>query len=160
MSEFMIIRSKDLVYGLSTYLLTFDGLAEPNPGFVGAGAVLYHPDQKTVVFERGEARDYGTNNQAEYLGLQIGLESAAALGIKSLLIQGDSNLVVNQVAGRWKVRDEKLKEFHVRIMNLLDAFDHVGIRHVYRNMNQHADTLTNEVAQSKKGFYREFTFHS
>jgi len=136
------------------HYLAFDGLAAPNPGLVGAGAVLYSPDKKILV-ERGEYVSYGTNNQAEYLGLIIGLEVAIQKGIKNLIIQGDSMLVVKQVSGLWKVKDLKLQESHKKVKKLLESFTYFKINHVYRDNNKEADELTNEVARTKAGFYRE-----
>ena len=134
-------------------LLQFDGASEPNPGESCGGAVLFSPDRK-LIFERGEYIDYATNNQAEYTGLLVGLVSCVENGIKKLLIEGDSNLVINQVAGKWKIKDAELKIFHEEIIKLMDHFDFVAIRHIYREYNAHADRLTNEGVAKKEDFIR------
>ena len=148
---YFIIKGKEV----DAHLLQFDGASEPNPGESCGGAVLFTPGRK-VVFERGEYIDYATNNQAEYTGLLVGLVSCVEQGIKNLLIEGDSKLVINQVAGKWKVKDSELKLFHTEIIKLMDHFDFVAIRHVYREYNAHADRLTNEGVAKKADFMRLF----
>jgi ribonuclease HI len=146
---YFIIKGKEV----EAHLLQFDGASEPNPGESCGGAVLFTPDRK-VVFERGEYIEYATNNQAEYTGLLIGLVSCVEQGIKNLLIEGDSMLVINQVTNKWKVKDSELKLFHTEIIKLMDHFDFVAIRHVYREYNAHADRLTNEGVAKKADFMR------
>jgi ribonuclease HI len=140
------------------YLLQFDGLAAPNPGECTGGAVMYGPKGQSV-FETGHYMKFGTNNQGEYIGLLIGLQSAvqtSGLKIKNLLIEGDSMLVIKQVAGEWKVKDETLKIFYKEIQKLIKNFDYVAIRHVYRKDNVRADELTNETLGLKESFIRLF----
>ena len=146
---YFIIKGKET----ESYLLQFDGASEPNPGESCGGAVLFDPHGK-VIFERGEYIDHATNNQAEYTGLLVGLVSCLEQGVKNLLIEGDSNLVVNQVAGKWKIKDPELQIFHAEIIKLMDHFDFVAIRHVYREYNAHADRLTNEGVAKKADFMR------
>jgi ribonuclease HI len=140
------------------HLLQFDGLSQPNPGTSTAGAVLFSPiiteTQRAPIFERGEFMNYATNNQAEYTGLLIGLKSAKELQIKNLLIEGDSQLVINQVQGKWKVSNDSLKVLNKEILELLKDFDFVAIRHVYRNSNKYADKITNDVLESKQSYFK------
>jgi ribonuclease HI len=152
-NSYTIIKGSPSTPESTCYLLQFDGLCEPNPGTATAGAVLYTPD-KTVVVERGEYIGPGTNNTAEYTGLLIGVKSAVDFGVKKLLIEGDSNLVVQQVSGNWKVNNEALKALHKEIRELLTRFDFVAIRHVYRDSNVAADAITNAVFKSRQSFYR------
>ena len=136
-------------------LLQFDGLAAPNPGEATSGAVLFIDG--SVIFEVAEYYGFGTNNQAEYNSLLLGLSRARDLGIRILRIEGDSNLVVNQVAGKWQVKDLELKVICNKIKEIIkNDFDCVTIRHIYREYNKHADALTNECLASKKGFYRSY----
>jgi ribonuclease HI len=138
------------------YLLQFDGLAAPNPGECTGGAVLYDPKGKTV-FETGHYMKFGTNNQGEYMGLFIGIQAASQIsGLRNLLIEGDSMLVIKQLMGEWKVKDETLKIFYKEIQKLIKSFDYVGIRHVYRKDNVRADELTNETLGLKDSFFRIF----
>jgi ribonuclease HI len=137
------------------YLLQFDGLAAPNPGQATAGAVLFSPEGK-VVFELADYLGIQTNNYAEYTGLLIGLRLAKERGIKVIRIEGDSNLVIQQVKGLWKVKEPSLKPLFENIMKLLIDFKVESIKHVYREYNKAADALTNECLALKRGFVREY----
>lgn len=138
------------------YLLQFDGGAVPNPGTCGSGAVIYNPLGKKIL-ERGRYIEYGTNNLAEYTGLEIGLELALREGFINLKIEGDSNLVINQIIGSWAVKAGGLKESHKRVMALLGQFNYVVGRHVYREFNSAADDLTNELQGTRASFERRVT---
>jgi ribonuclease HI len=137
------------------YLLQFDGLAAPNPGQATAGAVLFSPEGK-VVFELADYLGIQTNNYAEYTGLLIGLRFAKQKGIKNIKIEGDSNLVIQQVKGLWKVKEPRLKPLFEEIVKLLIDFKVESINHIYRDYNKHADALTNECLALKSGFVREY----
>jgi ribonuclease HI len=152
-NSYTVIKGSPSTPESACYLIQFDGLCEPNPGIATAGAVLYTPE-KSILMERGEFIGPGTNNTAEYTGLLIGVKSAVDFGVKKLLIEGDSNLVVQQVSGNWKVNNETLKVFHKEIRELLTRFDFVAIRHVYRDSNVAADAITNAVFKSRQSFYR------
>jgi len=138
-----------------SYLLQFDGLASPNPGEATAGAVLFSPEGK-VVFEVADYLGIQTNNYAEYSGLLIGLKLAKQKGYKQIKIEGDSNLIIQQVKGLWKVKEPRLKILFEQIMKLLIDFKVESIKHVYREYNKVADALTNECLLTKKGFIREY----
>jgi len=139
-----------------SYLLQFDGLASPNPGEATAGAVLFSPEGK-VVFEVADYLGIQTNNYAEYSGLLIGLKLAKQKGYKQIKIEGDSNLIIQQVKGLWKVKEPRLKILFEQIMKLLIDFKVESIKHVYREYNKVADALTNECLLTKKGFIREYS---
>jgi ribonuclease HI len=144
----------------SCCLLQFDGLSQPNPGVSTAGAVLFSPTESSAtirepIFERGIFIDYATNNQAEYTSLLIGLQSALELNVHRLLIEGDSQLVISQTAGLWKVKNEALQQLHTEVLALLKSpqFEFIAIRHVYRKNNTYADGITNKVFASRESFY-------
>jgi ribonuclease HI len=138
------------------YLLQFDGASDPNPGPSAGGAVLFHPGTTDPVFERYEFIPHATNNEAEYNGLIIGLQEAADAGIKNLLIEGDSNLIINQFAGTWKIKAQNLVSLHKKARDLLSSFDFVAIKHIPREKNTHADRLTNEGVKEKDSVLRLF----
>ena len=138
-----------------SYLLQFDGLASPNPGEATAGAVLFSPEGK-IVFEVADYLGIQTNNYAEYTGLLIGLRLAKEKGYRQIKIEGDSNLVIQQVKGLWKVKEPSLRLLFEQIMKLLVDFKVESIKHVYREYNKVADALTNECFATKKGFVREY----
>jgi ribonuclease HI len=136
----------------NAYRLQFDGKSEPNPGPSSAGAVIHYPNSEAVKAEVGEWIPNATNNEAEYKSLLIGLELAVQLGIKNILIAGDSNLVINQVFGDWKVKSENLREVNRKIKNFFKNFDFIAAKHVYRERNAYADNITNVVHEKKKGY--------
>jgi len=139
----------------NAYRLQFDGKSEPNPGPSSAGAVIHYPNSEAVKAEVGEWIPNATNNEAEYKSLLIGLELAVQLGIKNLLIAGDSNLVINQVFGDWKVKSENLREVNRKIKNLFKNFDFIAAKHVYRERNAYADNITNVVHENKKSYLKK-----
>ncbi len=138
-----------------SYLLQFDGLASPNPGEATAGAVLFAPNEARV-FEVAEYLGIKTNNYAEYSGILIGLRWAKEKGVKKIKIEGDSMLVIQQISGKWKVKEPSLKPLFQEVMKLLLDFEVEYIKHVYRDANKIADGLTNECLALKKGFVREY----
>jgi ribonuclease HI len=119
-----------------------DGGARGNPGPAAIGAVVRGPDGE-VVEERGERIGRATNNVAEYRALLLGIELAAAHGASELELVGDSELIVRQVEGRYKVKDATMKELHGQVKTALNGFDGWSIRHVRREDNADADRLVN-----------------
>jgi ribonuclease HI len=121
-----------------------DGGARGNPGPAAIAAVLADPDGE-VLEERSEAIGRATNNVAEYQALLLGIEHARALGARELELVGDSELIVRQVRGEYRVKDAALRELHARVEAALAGFDRWSIRNVPRAENEHADRLVNEV---------------
>lgn len=134
------------------YLLQFDGGAVPNPGEGCGAAVIFSPEPRVSVFKGGTYLEKATNNQAEYIGLLFGLQTAVKMGITRIIIEGDSQLVVFQVSRKWNVNNEHLKMYHTNIQTLLSNFEYVGIRHVLRAYNKVADALTGEGIRRKCSF--------
>ena len=139
-------------------LIQFDGAAEPNPGPACGSAVLYKTTNGstwTATHEAGVYNQYWTNNQAEYEGMILGLRIAQRLGIREVLIEGDSALVVCQTTKEWKCKDVKMQQKQAEVQQLLQSFTFVGIRHVLRHLNQHADALSKEGVMKGENFARE-----
>jgi ribonuclease HI len=120
-----------------------DGGARGNPGPAAIAAVLADPGGE-VLEERSEAIGRATNNVAEYRALLLGIERARALGARQLELVGDSELIVRQVRGEYRVKDAALRELHSRVKAALADFDRWSIRNVPREDNAHADRLVNE----------------
>lgn len=120
-----------------------DGGARGNPGPAAIAAVVQEGNGE-VVEERSEAIGIATNNVAEYRALLLGIERAAALGARRLELIGDSELIVRQVNGEYKVKDEALRALHRQVREALDDFEEWSIRHVRRDENAEADRLVNE----------------
>jgi len=119
-----------------------DGGARGNPGPAAIGVVLRDPDG-AVVEELGETIGKATNNVAEYRALLRGIELAAAHGATELELIGDSELVVRQIEGRYKVKDATLRELYEEAKRELTGFESWSIRHVRREANADADRLVN-----------------
>jgi ribonuclease HI len=124
-------------------VVNVDGGARGNPGPAAIAAVVQGPGGE-VLEERGERIGRATNNVAEYRALLLGIERAAALGAGELELVGDSELVVRQVKGEYKVKDATLRELHGQVKAALREFDRWSICHVRREYNAEADRLVNE----------------
>lgn len=119
-----------------------DGGSRGNPGPAGIGFTLEMDDGLT--YRGGSFIGETSNNVAEYNALVWGLENAKAAGITHLDIQADSELMVNQVTGVYRVRNEGLKPLFAQVRVLLGSFQSFTIEHVYRENNAAADALANE----------------
>jgi ribonuclease HI len=119
-----------------------DGGARGNPGPAAIGAVV-RDGSGEILQERGERIGRATNNVAEYRALLLGIELAAALGASELELVGDSELIVRQVEGRYKVKDATMRELHAEVKQALEPFERWSIRHVRREQNADADRLVN-----------------
>lgn len=123
--------------------IRFDGGAVPNPGEMGIGIVLMENDK--VIKKISEKLDgTGTNNIAEYTALSKGISKALELVWTDVVIEGDSELVISQVKGLWKVNDEKLKVLHKKVKDKLSNFDSYELRHIPREDNSLADELVSK----------------
>jgi len=145
----------------AAWLIQFDGAANPNPGPASAGAVLWSPKdlegKRIPVFESGKFLGKATNNIAEVQGLLLGLQIAAMRGARELLIEGDSELIIFQQTGRYKVSDRNLKVWWANIQAAMmdeTSFDWIAIRQVPREQNERADSITKEVLGRKQSFQR------
>ena len=120
-----------------------DGGARGNPGPAAIAAVVATPEGE-VLEEIGETIGPATNNVAEYRALLLGIERAQALGASELDLVGDSELIVRQVKGEYKVKDPTLRELHAQVRAALGGLDRWSIRHVRREHNAEADRLVND----------------
>ncbi len=125
-------------------IVNVDGGARGNPGPAAIGAVVRSIDGE-VLEERGERIGTATNNVAEYRALLLGIARASELGASELELVGDSELIVRQVEGKYKVKDATLRELHAEALRALRRFDSWSIRHVRREQNAEADRLVNAV---------------
>jgi ribonuclease HI len=120
-----------------------DGGSRGNPGPAAAAAVLSTPDGD-VVDEAAVTLGTATNNVAEYRGLLLGLERAAALGATEVEVINDSELIAHQVTGRYKVKHPDMKPLHAEALRALGGFERWSIRPVPRAQNADADALVNQ----------------
>ena len=134
---------------MSAYLnLYTDGACRGNPGEGGAGAVL--TDQKgNVVGTVNKYLGICTNNVAEYSALILGLEEAVKREYGKLHIFLDSELLVNQIKGTYRVKNSNLKILMVSVRRLLSSLDEYTIKHIIRDKNKMADKMANEAIDYK-----------
>ena len=125
-------------------VVNVDGGARGNPGPAAVGVVVRDGDGE-ILEERGERIGTATNNVAEYRALLLGIERALELGATELELIGDSELIVRQVKGEYKVKDATLRGLHAQVREALAPFERWSIRHVRREENAEADRLVNEV---------------
>ncbi len=117
-----------------------DGASRGNPGPSGAGGVILTPDGETIE-EFREHLGRTTNNVAEYEAVRIGLARALALGARRVTVRLDSELVSNQLSGRYKVKDTKLIDRYLKVGQLLSRLDSVKFETIPREKNARADRL-------------------
>ncbi len=125
------------------YLYT-DGGARGNPGPAAAGVVLVD-GTKAVVKEMGSFLGTCTNNEAEYKALILGLKTALEKKPSELICHLDSQLIVEQLNGGYKVKNPRMKVFYAEVKDLEKAIGKVSYRHITRGKNSKADALVNNV---------------
>jgi ribonuclease HI len=125
-----------------------DGASRGNPGPAGAGAVVLDA-QGRVIARLGKFLGRHTNNVAEYEGLLLGLRHALQLGAREVDVRADSELLIKQLAGAYRVKNEGLKPLFEEAQRLLKRFDKISLRHVPREANTLADEMSNRAIDEK-----------
>ncbi len=129
-------------------IINTDGLSKNNPGPAAIGAILKDTRGK-VVATVSKAIGVATNNEAEYRAIIAALEKALKLGAKQIELRSDSELVVNQLNGRYKIKSTALRPFYLEAAQLLGQFEKVAVVYVPREQNTEADRLANEALKKK-----------
>ena len=124
-----------------------DGGARGNPG-PAAFAYVLEDDTGEVLAAHGETIGVATNNVAEYRGLVAGLAKAVELGVSEAEVVSDSELLVKQMRGEYRVKNEALRELHTEASRIGRQLGRVEYRHVRRAENELADRLVNEALDS------------
>jgi ribonuclease HI len=124
-------------------VVNVDGGSRGNPGRAAVAAVVTDPAGDELT-ERAETIGEATNNVAEYRALLLGIELAKELGADDVEFVGDSKLIVEQVRGNWKVKQEHLRPLHAQVNKALRDLPNWSIRHVKRDENDRADQLLND----------------
>ena len=124
-------------------ILACDGAARGNPGPAGIGVHITTEDGSPVA-EIARGIGEATNNVAEYTAVIEGLSLARELGARTVTLRSDSQLLVNQLTGRYRVKSPHLQPLHRRSRNLVAGFERVSVEHVRRELNTEADRLANE----------------
>jgi ribonuclease HI len=125
-----------------TLRIHVDGASRGNPGDAGFGVHVADPDGTTVAELYGHLGP-ATNNVAEYQGLLHALRWARDRGARRLEIFSDSELLVRQMSGRYRVKNPKLQPLYREAAALVSGFERVSLRHVPREQNREADALAN-----------------
>jgi probable phosphoglycerate mutase len=125
-----------------------DGGSRGNPGPAASGAVVMD-DAGTVLREIGTYLGVTTNNVAEWTGLITGLEAALELGANDIVIRLDSELVIKQLTGVYRVKHPNMIPLHAKAKALLRRFAHVDVAHVPRRRNAAADAVVNAVLDAQ-----------
>jgi len=129
-------------------IVYIDGASRGNPGQAGIGVAIYNGDRKSV-------RQFGyylgklTNNMAEYMAAIFAMTVLLELGVKSVTIYSDSELLVRQVNGEYRVKDEKLLPFYLQIKFFLSSFKEVKFFYIRREENKIADRLANRAIDER-----------
>ena len=130
-----------------TWTIYTDGGSRGNPGPAGYAYVIKRPGQPDI--EEKAYLGKSTNNIAEYTGLVKALEHARELGGKKLIVNSDSELMVKQLNGQYRVKNEGLRPLFEEASKLRKQFESVLIKHVYRDQNSQADALCNEAMDDR-----------
>ncbi|HTY13175.1 MAG TPA: ribonuclease HI family protein [Candidatus Omnitrophota bacterium] len=121
-----------------------DGASRNNPGDAGIGVVIKSAEGDKALKEIAGYIGQTTNNVAEYMALVRGLEEALIMGAREAEFFCDSELLVKQIKGEYKVKNEGLKPLYLHARSLIEKFKSFSIKHVYREHNAHADELSNK----------------
>ncbi len=131
-------------------IANIDGGSRGNPGPAAAGVVIRTQDDGTVLHVAGVYVGRATNNVAEYNGLLEALKRAAALGADEIEVLSDSELLVKQMNGEYRVRNAALKPLFEEANRLWNKFAKVIVRYIPREQNQEADKLANKAMNLKR----------
>jgi len=132
------------------YTANIDGAARGNPGPASYGVVIRRPDGKPLE-SLGKYIGRHTNNVAEYYALIAALDYAAAKGIKRLRVQSDSQLIVNQIKGLYKVKHPDLRPLHERAKKQAATLEAFTIQYIPREQNREADAAANAALDNTSG---------
>ncbi len=121
-----------------------DGAARGNPGPAGAGVVIKTGSGQTITKIASYLGSNKTNNQAEYMALDLGLKEALNKGYQSVEVWCDSELLVKQINGEYKVKSDNIKPIHQSVINKIQKLKYFAIKHIPRDQNKEADKLANK----------------
>ena len=124
-----------------------DGASRNNPGEAGAGIFILQDDRPVAKIARYLGKT--TNNIAEYTAAIIGLEQAVQLRASSVKLHADSELLVKQINGQYKVKNEGLKPLYAKVKELIAKIGSVEVQYIPREMNREADALANKAIDEK-----------
>jgi ribonuclease HI len=125
-----------------------DGAARGNPGPAAIGAVI-KDEKNNIVATISRCLGATTNNQAEYQAIIAALEKAVSLSARQVALYSDSELVVNQINGRYKVKHTALRPLYQEVVKLAGALENIKITYIPRERNKEADALANKALDNQ-----------
>ena len=134
----------------AAYRANIDGASRGNPGPAAYGVAI-RDGRGEIVAKLKKYIGRMTNNVAEYYGLIAALDYAESHGVRAIRVESDSELLVKQMRGQYKVKSEDLRPLFERAQKMSKAFDSFRIEHVYREQNREADVLANEALDETEG---------
>jgi len=134
----------------AAYRANIDGGSRGNPGPASYGVII-RDGRGEIVARLKKYIGRMTNNVAEYYGLIAALDYAESHGVRTIRIESDSELLVKQMRGQYKVKSEDLRPLFERAQKMSKAFDSFRIEHVYREQNREADALANQALDETEG---------
>lgn len=137
-----------------TYLLQFDGGARGNPkGVAGAGMVLYDNETGREIWCGWKFLSTAvSNNQAEYSAILLGLQCAQSLGVQRIRCEGDSELIIKQLTGVYRVKNDALRELWQSTLRVMRKFEVCELKHIFREDNKRADFLCNTAMDQQASY--------
>ncbi|MBU0506032.1 MAG: ribonuclease HI family protein [bacterium] len=129
------------------WIVFTDGASRGNPGLAGAGAVIYTNNNKLLGFKK--FLGIQTNNQAEYEGLILALTELKKLEATNILLNADSELMIKQLNGIYRVKNPKILDLYIRAQKIIKDLRPISFVHVPRNENKKADLLANMAIDEK-----------
>jgi len=134
----------------AAYRINIDGGSRGNPGPAAYGVLIRDANGQAVAKLKKYIGRF-TNNVAEYYGLIAAMDYAQSHGVRAIRIESDSELLVKQMRGQYKVKSADLQPLYERAQKMAKAFDPFRIDHVYREQNREADALANEALDEVEG---------
>ncbi|MFW0862417.1 MAG: ribonuclease HI family protein [Candidatus Komeilibacteria bacterium] len=126
-----------------------DGGARGNPG-PAAGGYVIKTDDGEIIARDGKYLGETTNNQAEYQGLILGLKKVVELKAEEVSVYMDSELIINQLKGNYKVKNKELASLFVKAWNITLGFKKINFEHIVRSLNKEADAEVNKALDKQK----------
>lgn len=140
-------KNKNFPEGWQLYT---DGASKGNPGPAGAGWILVN-EGDSILVKDSKFLGVATNNEAEYEALILGLKNALSLRVQEIKIYMDSELLVRQLNGLYRVKNPRLAVLFHQVQDLLRNFSKYDIIHIFREKNREADAMANEAIRGQKG---------
>lgn len=131
----------------SHVIIYTDGASRGNPGPASFGFIITD-DKDNVLIEGAETIGEQTNNYAEYMGMLVALNVCIKSGVKNATVRADSQLMIRQMTGEYKVKAEGIIPLHAKAKELASKFKKISFEHIPREKNKQADKLANQALDS------------